>query len=474
METAFITHHRNPRLILIFLGWGMDATPFAGLSKPGYDILAVSDFTGIEAVDAGPFFSGLQAIADDYLEIVTVAWSFGVRAATIFLETYRGRMPLTRTVAVNGTPQHIHDTCGIPAAIFNATLRGLSETSVAKFRRRMFSTAAQFNGFMTHAPTRSFASLLAELQSFAALPPVDGKGLWDIAVVGDSDRIFPPGNQQNAWEGSAAVNIVNEPHLPDLNEILRRFVVDKDLVASRFADAAPTYGDNACRQQADAETLWHLTSRHLGDKMREPLEVLEIGTGNGTLTRLYTPRLRQSRLTLWDIADVPADGLSPEATFRCCDAETAIRECEPMSFDLILSASTLQWFNSPCGFIAQAAEKLKPGGLLAISFYGPGTFSEIAAATGETLCYPSRQSLESAAENAGLAVVESIESTSVEQFPSLTALMRHMRLTGVNALTRNSNTTAAPALRMLRRYPLAPDGTAPLTYRPVHMLLRKS
>lgn len=40
MEKVYISHSSKPRLILVFLGWGMDAAPFAGLSKNGYDILA--------------------------------------------------------------------------------------------------------------------------------------------------------------------------------------------------------------------------------------------------------------------------------------------------------------------------------------------------------------------------------------------------------------------------------------------------
>lgn len=476
METAFITRNGNPRLILIFLGWGMDATPFASLAKPGYDILAVSDYTGIDAVSPDVCFSEIEAAAGGYEEIVTVGWSFGVRIATDFLIRNGGRLRLTRSIAVNGTPRHIDDCRGIPEAIFKGTLSALSEASVGKFRRRMFASQKQFASFMEHIPSRSFGSLRDELATFARIAPADARGVWNLAVIGESDRIFPPDNQWNAWQGEAPAVMLPEPHFPDFNEILRRLVIDKELVASRFAGAADTYGDNAPRQLADARALWNLTRPHLPDNTHA-LHVLEVGTGNGTLTRLYIDRLRGSHITLWDIAPIPADTFPPHTTFRCCDAESAIRECAPESIDLLISASTLQWFNSPARFIAEAAAKLRSGGLIALSLYGPGTFGEIAEATGETLCYPTLRSLEEAAAGAALEVVESVEETFTETFASLPALLRHMRLTGVNALNRGDTPASAPAcsaaLRLLRRYPQSPSGAFPLTYRPLRLLLRK-
>ena len=118
MERRFISHKSNSRLILIFMGWGMDATPVASLAKPGYDILVVSDYTGFGCAD----MACLEKTAEKYGEIVVIAWSFGVRIAAEFLRQAKGKLPITRTVAVNGTTTHIDDTRGIPVTIFNGTL----------------------------------------------------------------------------------------------------------------------------------------------------------------------------------------------------------------------------------------------------------------------------------------------------------------------------------------------------------------
>lgn len=99
MEKVYISHSSKPRLILVFLGWGMDATPFAGLSKNGYDILAISNYSRYSPDTDLP---DLINEFSSYREIVVIAWSFGVRIATDLLNMASG-LPITRTIAVNGT-----------------------------------------------------------------------------------------------------------------------------------------------------------------------------------------------------------------------------------------------------------------------------------------------------------------------------------------------------------------------------------
>lgn len=126
MEKVYISHSSKPRLILVFLGWGMDATPFAGLSKNGYDILAISNYSRYSPdTDLPDLINELSS----YREIVVIAWSFGVRIATDLLNMASG-LPITRTIAVNGTEKHIDDKFGIPQAIFDGTLQNLSPRSI--------------------------------------------------------------------------------------------------------------------------------------------------------------------------------------------------------------------------------------------------------------------------------------------------------------------------------------------------------
>ncbi len=465
MEKVYISHSSKPRLILVFLGWGMDATPFAGLSKNGYDILAISNYSRYSPdTDLPDLINELSS----YREIVVIAWSFGVRIATDLLNMASG-LPITRTIAVNGTEKHIDDKFGIPQAIFDGTLQNLSPRSIWKFQRRMFVSSEAFASFQQMKPQRSFDSMLDELRTFASLQPAI-HARWDYAIVGLSDAIFPSENQQNAWHGIPADLVDGMPHFPDMQQIINQYVIDKELVAEKFSNAVGTYGSNATPQKAAARKLWELTYPHLPSISDSP-RVLEVGVGEGTLTELYLPSLRNSNITLWDIASLPSLKLPPSVNLECLDAETAIRTLPDESINIILSSSTLQWFNSPTEFIRETARVLRPGGIAAFSFFGPETYREISAATGRTLRYPtSCQLIEAATGKMELLVSE--EETITMTFATVADALRHIKHTGVNAISRDAG-GSKDSIRLLRRYPLAPDGAAPLTYHPLHIVFKK-
>lgn len=439
----------------------MDATPFLRLEKPGYDILALFDYT------EGSEYPDLQL--SGYQEIVTVAWSFGVRAAVDFLKTTV--LPVTRTIAVNGTPRHIHDTAGIPRNIFNATLDNLSEASVRKFMRRMFGSASDYRDFEAVAPHRDFASQKKELEVFGSAAPVDDAGLWSLAVIGGRDLIFSPANQLNGWKDACVEQVSEMPHFPDMQVIIDRFVVDKELVARRFADASSTYDANAAVQHDAASELWRRTAEHI-DLSRCFGNVLEVGAGSGMLTRLYAEALHFKSLRLWDLAPSASAALPETAESVTCDAEVAVNALEAGSIDLLLSSSTLQWFHSPEKFLQKAVRALSPGGMMALMFYARGTCGEIASAGGVSLAYPQPEELLKVLEDAGMSVVHSHTDEVTMTFDTPRDALKHLRDTGVNALGRNSRAGAA-ALSLLRHYPLDGSGKAPLTFVTAYIIAIK-
>jgi len=469
MEKVFIRRSGQKRLILIFLGWGMDGTPFSGLEKAGYDILALYDYSG---TPSGNGYDGeLSGMLREYSEIVVIAWSFGVRMADDFLRHCGRSLPVTLAIAVNGTTAHIDDKLGIPKTIFAGTLANLSAATVRKFERRMFGSAADFNSYALTPSHRTFESRLTELNRFAGIIPSDPSPMWSRAVIGLRDAIFPPQNQREAWKDIPADMIENLAHFPDLQTIINRYVIDKELVARRFTDALPTYTSGATVQARVARHLWDMLATHIGRLPSEP-HVLEIGVGRGLLTRLYVPYLANADICMWDIADIGTEGIPSSAGFRRCDAETAIRELPDGCYDLVLSSSTLQWFNSPSGFLKEVCRVLRPGGIAAISLYGDGTYREIADVTGESLKYPVMRHL-AAAITENTTMLLCAEKTETELFDSPADLLRNMKQTGVNALGRPSGERTRQGLRLLRRYPLTPEGKAPLTYRPLYFVFKK-
>lgn len=474
MRLQFITNHHNERLLLIFAGWGMDTRPFNGLQRSGYDVAVAYDYTGFDSEKSAAV---VERIAKEYVETVVVAWSFGVRAAQGILSILsEAEVSITRTVAINGTPMHIDDRLGIPTGIFSGTLAGLSERSVEKFYRRMFDSSADYAAFAPYKPDRTLQSLRDELETFGSLMPLPvAHSLWDIALISDADRIFPTANQQEAWRGVNTEFLSESSHFPDFQSIVNRYIVDKGLVARRFSSAADTYAEGATVQTHVAGKLWQLCKAHMDESSCDrSLNVLEVGYGNGTLTEMYVRELPHMHLTLWDIALLPVPpGVPSDVEVRRCDAETAIREVPQGVLDLFISASTMQWFHSPERFVANVATTLSPGGMAALSLYGKGTFAEMESVTGHALAYPSIDCLVKAATAAGLTVLECHEEVEVIEFKFISQLSKHLKQTGVNALASDPETAKRAAIKLMRHYPLTPSGTAPLTYRPIYLLLRK-
>ncbi len=473
MQSEFIFKSSSRRLIVLFLGWGMDASPFRHLARSGFDILALWDYTGLDRPGSWERdMTEFASVCGGYDEVVIVAWSYGVRIASGFLESWNASLPVTLTLAVNGTPMHVDEQYGIPPAIFDGTLQRLAEPTIRKFYRRMFSSSEAFANFMEYKPDRSVESLKSELEVFARLKPLDAGAVWNVALIDDADLIFPSAAQRAFWPSEKALTLGSQGHFPDFQSILDRFTVDKSLVGRRFSAARETYRRGASVQRRVAESLWSRVEPLIEGK-RDFGRIIEVGAGTGVLTELYEMALtcggcRWSSLELWDLAE--HFGMLPSnASWLTCDAETCIRSVEPDSVNLLLSSSTLQWFHSPERFMAEAYRVLRKGGIAAFALYGEGTFSQLRELTGVSLRYPSLATLKAALPADAIIEVGETESISMD-FASPKELLRHLRETGVNGATEPS---PALALRIARHYPASPDGRYRLSYCPLYLIFRK-
>ena len=195
---------KHPRLLLFFAGWGMDEHPFLQYAPPDSYFMICYNYRTLD-FDTSPLTG--------YTVIDVVAWSMGVWAASQVLS--KVSLPIRRRIAINGTPFPIDEKRGIPPAIFMGTLEGLNEASLRKFQRRMCADGNVFARFQLTAPERSIEELKEELtavaEQYRMLPT--GTFAWEQAIIGESDRIFPPTNQRAAWKGISMSNIDgNEAH----------------------------------------------------------------------------------------------------------------------------------------------------------------------------------------------------------------------------------------------------------------------
>lgn len=447
MQKLYLKRGSSKRLISVFLGWAMDYRPFARLHRPGYDLVLLWDYT-----DSHFDFSEW----DDYDEIVVFGWSMGVYFCAEFPPEIERKV--TRRIAVNGTMTPMHDYCGIPVDIFMGTLAGLSERNLEKFYMRVCGSREAYNAFKAHRPERDINQLRRELEGMTKLEPREGR--FDLALIGNADAIFPPQNQESGWLGTPKC-VFHGPHMPDFQSLIDRYVVDKEMVKQRFCDGASTYESEAVVQREMVEEMVGLLgTRRFG-------RILEVGCGTGLLSRKLKDYATE-HFEMWDICPVtPYEGAQVLVT----DAENAIKDVAPESFDLIASASAIQWFNSPINFMANAAKALRPDGLLVIGTYLEGNLEEITSLMSHSL--PLMSELEWVSAIPRQYDIEEIKSWSrVVEFDTPIEAFRHLKLTGVNSLGRTSG-QEVPLRNIIGRYTPAPSGKWQLTYCPVIMILKK-
>lgn len=254
---------------------------------------------------------------------------------------------------------------------------------------------------------------------------------------------------------------------------------DKELLRRRFAKNLGTYDSLAEVQRAVAERLAGEIVACGGDLTVR--RGVELGAGTGFLTR-HLVRLFPGAEWLFNDLVPGSGGFLPQGDnirFLPGDGEALTRTLPVDSYDLIASASTVQWFDDLPGFLGCAGGALRRGGLLALSTFGPENFREITMTTGRGLEYYSLRELEELFCGGGMQVVHAREWMVQRCYRSPMEVLRHLRLTGVNAVAEERWTHGR-----LRRFEeeylrlfaadIPVDGGVTLTFHPMLMIGKKS
>ncbi|WP_298062140.1 methyltransferase domain-containing protein [uncultured Rikenella sp.] len=214
---------------------------------------------------------------------------------------------------------------------------------------------------------------------------------------------------------------------------------DKVLLKQRFERHLGTYDTLATVQRAIAGRLATLLeSTGTSDLKEGGKKGVEIGTGTGFLTRHLIRLFPRTEWTLNDLVPKSRDFLPPTTPcgvpLRFTAGDGELFRFGTAVYDLIASASTVQWFDDLPGFIARAAAGLAPGGILALGTFGPENFREITATTGQGLEYYPLGELVRIFSTNGLRILSEEEWIEEQHYPAPTDVLRHLRLTGVNAV----------------------------------------
>lgn len=246
--------------------------------------------------------------------------------------------------------------------------------------------------------------------------------------------------------------------------------IDKGLIKQRFSSAVLDYDQQAIAQQRIHQRIISL----LPQMQRQHFSnALEIGCGTGGLTKLLMQHLQVEHWELNDLCDMQTHLLEhlPEPfQFHCGDAEQLAFEKQ---YDLIASASVVQWFADKAGFIERCKVRLKTNGFLLFSTFTSDNLKQIKQLTGVGLTYPNLEDWQKWL-SPEFEILALEQSEIVLHFDDPLAVLKHLKQTGVTA-TQQQGWTKGQLQAFCRQYQQNYTNSqqkVELTYSPLYVLAR--
>lgn len=239
---------------------------------------------------------------------------------------------------------------------------------------------------------------------------------------------------------------------------------DKSLIVKRFSKSYEQYNQLAVVQQKIALQLSHAIQKYI---VKTPEIGVEIGSGTGFLTNELFAQFPYCQWLINDISEESRKYLPANTNFVAQDAETLEF---PNNLDILISASTAQWFNDLKGFIQRTHSSLADSGIVAISTFGTSNFKEITATTDNTLNYMTINELSACFD--GYEILETRIWEEVLTFATPLEVLHHIKATGLNAIS-GERWTKSRLQEFCSDY-LVKFGQATLTFNPIIIIARKA
>lgn len=255
---------------------------------------------------------------------------------------------------------------------------------------------------------------------------------------------------------------------------------EKHRIRNAFARAADSYDAAAVLQRAVCDRLLQLLPETL-PLSPPPGRILDAGCGTGYGARLLARHWPGAGIVATDFAERMVRMAAPDVP-GCCVADIEALPFGGNHFDLWWSSLTVQWCNID-RVLNEAGRVLTPGGRVALSTLGAGTFAELRDAFAgidhnrHTLEFSSPEQLADAARTAGLQDIAVHRQTMAAHYPDLRSLLRGVKAIGANTLGAGRRTgmmgrNAWQALAAAYEQHRTPDGL-PASYDVIFLTARK-
>lgn len=188
--------------------------------------------------------------------------------------------------------------------------------------------------------------------------------------------------------------------------------------------------------------------------------MLEIGPGTGCLTHYCSQFLKPAHADFVDITDVGPFHIASSEDYHIEDAEVWISGVK-RRYDLIVSASAIQWFADIPRFLDNCARLLTPGKLIGLSTFLPGNLCELDSLRQTPLMYRSEDWFRKVLQpNFDILIIDN--DKIIMEFESSRHALLHLKHTGV-AGSGSDGGRPFSSMTQLRK----------LTYKPLYILARR-
>jgi len=236
-------------------------------------------------------------------------------------------------------------------------------------------------------------------------------------------------------------------------------MLDKNLIEKKFKNSIEFYDDNAIIQEKMAKKLVSLINRTNFNN------ILEIGSYSGILTKKIIKKFDFENYLALDIVDSfeKIKSLSPKIKFQKEDVESFKTK---EKFNLIIANASLQWCNDFSVTIEKLKSYLAQDGILALTTFASDNFFEIRESFNISLDYKTIEEIEKIFKNSKIE-----QEIHTLQFKSPNELLKHLKLTGVNAISKNTLNykEIKKSMEILDK-----KFQNKLTYKPVYIIFSKA